>query len=444
MRNTTPIPTAKHPPLVGNLFEFRNDRLALQRRLVDEHGDRAWFHVGPVPVLMISSAELVHELLVERVDAFVKSAGLGKFGRPLLGNGLLTSEHEVHARQRKLLAPAFAHKRIAGYADTMARHADAAQSRWQDGATLDLAEEMMKLTLAIVGRTLFDVDVSGDARVVGEALTEAMQYMIDSVTSIPLPWSWPLPRNLRARRAVEELDQVVYRIIAERRAQPGDRGDVMSMLLAARDDENTGMTDRQIRDEAMTLILAGHETTANAMAWTFHLLMQHPAVFDRVRAEVDSVLAGRLPTMEDLPKLPYSLSVLKESMRLYPPAYLMGRQAIREVELGGQSIKRGAIVFVNIYCMHRRASYFEAPDAFRPERFSPENEKTMVKGAYIPFGGGERICIGNHFAMMEAHLLLAVLASRVDFTLAREPHVVPEPLVTLRPKNGLAVRVRRR
>lgn len=444
MRNATPIPVTKHLPLLGNLLDFRNDRLGLQRRLADEHGDLAWFHMGPIPVLMLSSAELIHELLVDRVDAFVKSAGLGKFGRPLLGNGLLTSEHEFHKRQRKLLAPAFAHKRIAGYAETMAHHADAAQTHWSDGAEIDLAEEMMKLTLAIVGRTLFDVDVSGDARVIADALTEAMEFMIDSVTSIPLPYSWPIPRNLRAKRAVAALDEVVYRIIAERRANPGDRGDVMSMLLSARDEENEGMTDQQVRDEAMTLILAGHETTANAMAWTFHLLMQHPAAYERVRSEVDGVLGGRQPTMEDLPRLPYCAQVIKEAMRLYPPAYIMGRQSIREVELAGETLKQGTVVMVNIFGMHHRAKYFEAPDAFRPERFAPENEKTMVKGSYLPFGGGERVCIGNHFALMEAQLILAVLASRVELTLARDPNVVPEPLVTLRPKDGLAVRVRRR
>jgi len=445
MHNATPIPVMPKLPLLGNLLEFRRDRLGMQRRLADQYGDAGWFHMGPVPILMLASPELIHQLLVTNVDAFVKSKGLGKFGRPLLGNGLLTSEHDFHRRQRKLLAPAFAHKRIAGYAQTMAAHAELAQGRWSDGATIDLAEEMMRLTLAIVGRTLFDVDVSADAPVIAEALTDAMEFMIESVSSVPLPYSWPLPRNRKAKRAVAQLDEIVYRIIAERRASPGDRGDVLSMLLEARDEESqTGMDDRQIRDEAMTLILAGHETTANALAWTWHLLMQHPAAYARVQTEVDAVLAGRAPTMEDLPKLPYCMQVIKESMRLYPPAYIMGREAIRDVELGGIALERGAYVLVNIFGMHRRAAFFESPDAFRPERFTPEAEKALTKGAYLPFGGGERICIGNHFALMEAQLILAVLAQRLTFSLARDPHVQPEPLVTLRPKGGLAVRVRRR
>ena len=437
--------TIKGLPLLGNLLEFRRDRLGLQRRLVAECGDAGRFRLGPVPVLMLASPQLAHELLVDHAFHFIKSAGLREFGRPLLGRGLLTAEGDDWKRQRRLLAPAFQHKRIAAYAEVMAGLAERAQAALADGAVVDVAEEMMKLTLAIVGRTLFDADVSSDAAVVGEALTDAMQYMVDSVSTVPLPYSWPVPRNLRMRRAVRRLDEVVYRIIRERRAESRDRGDVLSMLLAARDeDDGRGMDDRQLRDEVMTLVLAGHETTANALSWTFYLLARHPAAYDRVQAELDGALAGRTPQMADLARLPWSLAVLKESMRLYPPAYLMSREAIRDVELGGMPVKRGTIVMVNTFGMHHRADLFPEPDAFRPERFLGDAEKSVPKSAYLPFGGGPRVCIGNHFAMMEAHLLLATLAQRVRLHAAFDGERAAEPLVTLRPKDGLPMRVQRR
>jgi cytochrome P450 len=445
MQTNAKIPTLPGRFLLGNLLDFRNDRIGLQRRLAAA-GDLCRFKMGPVPIHVVSSAELAHAMLVDQVDAFVKSRGLGKFGRPLLGDGLLTSEHEVHKRQRKLLAPAFSHRRIAGYADTMAAHAEASHAGWREGTALDLAEEMMRLTLAIVGRTLFDADIAHEARPIGDALTVAMEYMVDSVSKpVTFPYRWPTPRNEKLRAAIGRLDETVYRMIAQRRAENVDKGDVLSMLLLARDeDDGTGMTDTQIRDEAMTLLLAGHETTANALTWAWYLLTQHPDLYDRLQREVDTVLAGRAPRMEDLPRLPFTLQVFKESMRLYPPAYLMGRQATRDVELGGHTLPRGAIVMINIFGMHHRADYFPDPERFNPDRFAPESEKAMFKGAYLPFGGGSRVCIGNHFALMEGQLILATLAQRVRFELTRNPAIEPEPLVTLRPKGGLQVRVRRR
>jgi len=279
------------------------------------------------------------------------------------------------------------------------------------------------------------------ALVIAEALTDAMTYMVESVSSLALPYSWPVPRNRRMKRAVARLDDIIFRIIAERRGAP-DRGDVLSMLLEARDEDGTPMDDRQIRDEAMTLVLAGHETTANALAWTLYLLTQHPDVNARLTDEVDRVLAGRTPAMADLPQLPYTLQVLKESMRLYPPAYLMARETIAAFDLGPHHVRRGTYLMVNIFGMHHRADYFPRPDHFDPTRFA--DEKQLPRGAYLPFGGGERVCIGNHFALMEAQLILATIVQRTRLTLDRDPHITPEPLVTLRPKDGLAMRVARR
>ncbi len=444
MRSSTQSIAFRGAPLVGSLFEFRDRRLALQLRIARQCGDLGRFHIGPIPVYAVSSAELAHEVLVEHADAFVKSRGLGKIARPMLGDGLLTSEHEKHRRQRKLMAPAFTHRRIAAYAGAMADLAERAQARLADGAVVDVAHEMMRLTLAIVGKTLFDADVANDADDVGAAITAANHYVSEAVTRLPTPMWLPTRRNRDARRAIATIDAIIYRLIAERRADGVDRGDVLSTLVMARDEESgEGMPDQQIRDEAVTLFLAGHETTANALAWSFYLLARHPDVYDRLAAEARAVLGGRTPAMDDLPRLPLAAMVLKETMRLYPPAYMVGRRAEREVPLGDVILRRGDTVFVNIFAMHRRADVFEAPDQFRPERFAPKREKLLPRGAYLPFGAGPRVCIGNHFALMEGQLLLAALAQRVRFAAVDARPVEPEPLVTLRPKGGLPMRVTR-
>ena len=440
------IPVVPGLPLVGHLLSIRDHRLELQLRIAREYGDLARVRVGFFSPVFVTSPELAHEVLVEHADAFSKAPGLSIFVRPLLGDGLLTSEREVHRRQRRMIAPVFVQKRIAQYAQEMAERTERHQAAWPDGAEIDAAEQMMRLTLEIVGKMLFDAEVGGDAEIIGDALTEAMSYVITSVTSLfPIPPVIPTPTNLRARRTVARLDEILYRIIRERRASGGDRGDLLSMLIAARDEDATGrMDDRQIRDEAMTIFLAGHETTANALAWTLYLLAQHPAAYDRLLQEADDVIGDRLPAVADLPKLPWTLAVLKESMRLYPPAFLVPRRATREVTLGGHRLSRHTIVLVNIYGMHRKARYFPDPDRFDPARFVGDAEKAIPRGAYMPFGAGPRICIGNHFALMEGQILLAALARRVRLELVPGHHAVPAPLMTLRPRDGIRMRVHRR
>jgi cytochrome P450 len=438
------VPELPGLPVIGNLVAFRRDRLGLQLRLA-RLGPIARYHLGPLPVHVVSDAALAQEILVDHADAFKKAPGLSIFARPLLGDGLLTSEGLDHRRARKLLAPAFAARRIAGYAEVMAAEATRTAAGWADGGRTDLAADMMRMTLAIAGRTLFDADVRGDARVIADALTDAMHAMMAGLSSpLQVPYTWPIPRHRRMRRAVERLDEIVYRIIRQRRATEGDRGDVLSMLLVARDDDGTGLTDRQIRDEVMTLILAGHETTANLLAWTFYALARHPDVRARVEAEIDGVLGGRAPTAADLPKMPYGAMVLDEVMRLWPPAYVTGRTALRDVEIGGHRLARGGSVMVNIYGIHRRPDYYPEPEAFVPARMAPEAKKARPRGAYLPFGAGPRVCIGNHFALMEAHLALAAIAGAVRFELVDHRPAVPEPMVTLRPRGGLPVRIRRR
>jgi cytochrome P450 len=454
-RAVTTIPPVPGLPVLGNLLAFRQDRLALQDAAV-RIGPLARLQLLHVPVYVVSCADLAHQILADDAAAYKKSLGI-KFLGPLLGDGLLTSEGETHKRHRKLLAPAFAPRRLAAYGEVMVAETRAQLARWTPGRALDLAREMMELTLAIAGRTLFGADVRGDARTVATGIELAMHSVTDNVTSVvQLGYRWPLPRHLRMRRAVAQLDEVVYRLIADGRRAGTDRGDVLSVLLLARDEGEgngngggagaaaKGLTDREVRDEVMTLLLAGHETTANALTWTWYELGRHPDVLARLEEELRRVVGpegrDRPVTVEDLPSLPFNLAVIEEAMRLHPPVYMTAREAVRDVELGGHALPKHSTVLVYIRGIHRRADYFPEPLAFRPERMLPEAKKARPRHHYLPFGAGPRVCIGAHFALLEAQLCLATMIQRARLqVLARS--VVPEPLVTLRPRGGLPARV---
>lgn len=438
------IPRVAGLPILGSLLDFRNRRIELLHRVAREHGDIARFRMGVFDVVLVSSPALAHEVLVEKEDAFVKSHGLSLFARPLLGNGLLTSERAVHRKQRRMMAPAFVQKRIAAYADVMAERGDRSVDRMLVRGELDMAEETMRMTLEIVAKTLFDAEVGDEADEIGDALTEAMARIMDALLAvIPLPPVVPTPNNVRMKRAIARLDRTVYRLIRERRSRGDDRGDVLSMLLASRDEhDGSAMDDRQVRDEAMTVFLAGHETTANALVWALYLLAKHPEARARMEREIDVALDGERPRLADLRSLPWTLAVLKESMRLYPPAYVLGRLADRAVTIGGHAIRKGQVVMVNIAGIHRRADVFPEPNVFDPERFAPEREKALPRQSYLPFGAGPRICIGNHFALMEGQILLATIARRVRAELTDPAHEAEtDPLLTLRPKDGMRMRV---
>ncbi len=442
------IPRVPGQPLLGNLSAFRSDRAAFLIRVAQEQGDIARVRIGLfASAVVVSEPALARETLVERDDAFVKGVGLSLFARPLLGEGLLTSEHDFHRRQRRMMAPAFMPRRIAEYADTIASCADRSVERLARVDSADLSREMMQLTLDAAGRTLFCSDLSGDAGQVYAALTAAMEHVTAQIGSLlPLPPRVPTPSNLRLRRVIARLDDVVYRLIRERRASGGDAGDLLSMLLLAQDqDDGSVMSDKQVRDEAMTILMAGHETSADALAWTLYLLAHHPDVRARLEDEVDRELGGRSPDLASLARLPYTLQVFKEAMRLYPPAYMVVRRATRDVAIGGHRVRKGESVVVNIIGMHRRAAYFAEPLRFRPERFAPEAEKAMDRHAYLPFGGGPRVCIGNHFALMEGHIALTRLVQELRFDLLPgHERVEMETLITLRPRGGLPMRIGRR
>jgi cytochrome P450 len=432
-------------PLLGSLLEFRRDPLGFVTHGAREFGDVVRYTMGGRPVYLLVHPERIREMLVTRQHDFVKGRGL-EWAKRYLGEGLLTSEGELHTRQRRLSQPAFHHKRLPGYARVMTEHALRRRERWRDGETLDLHAEMMALTLGIAGKTLFDADVEGEAAEIGASLATIIAlFPRFSLPFASLLEKLPLKSNREFARARERLDATVYRIIGERRRDGRDRGDLLSMLMAARDeDDGAGMSDRQLRDEAITLFLAGHETTANMLAWTFHCLAQNEAAERRLHQELDEVLAGRAPGVEELPALAFVERVLAESMRLYPPAWILGRRALREVELGGYRIPQGAYVLASPYATQRDPRFFPDPLRFDPDRFTPEAKAARHKFAYFPFGGGARQCIGEGFAWMEGTLLLAVLAQRYRLRPAPDARVTPQPLITLRPRHGMKMRAEAR
>ena len=436
-RALPPGPPQRYPG--QTLLAFTRDPLAALERMAG-YGDVSHFRVGRQLVYLANHPDLVRDVLVTHGRRFAKGRGLER-ARVLLGNGLLTSEGEFHLRQRRLVQPAFHRARLDGYAAVMADVAARHAARLRDGETVDVARAMTALTLAIVGRTLFDADVEGEAPEIGEVLGAALEHF----NLLLLPFSelleyLPIPATIRFRRVRRRLDAPIYRIIAERRASGEDRGDLLSMLLAARDDDGSAMDDLQLRDEAMTLFLAGHETTANLLAWTWWLLARHPDVEARLHAEVDAL--GRAPTLADVERLPYARQVVAESMRLYPPAYVLGRRALEPYRLGDWDIPARAIVLASQWLLHRDPRFWPDPTRFDPERWRAGAAEARPRFAYFPFGAGTRVCVGEHFAWTEAILVLATLAQQVRFTRpAGAPDAAPRAIVTLRPRAGLPMRV---
>jgi cytochrome P450 len=393
-------------------------------------------------VFLVNNPEYVREVLVTQQNNFTKSRALQR-ARVLLGEGLLTSEGEFHLRQRRLVQPAFHRPRLVGYSRVMTDYAVRTRDRWRAGESIDVASEMMRLTLAVVGKTLFSADVENEAGEIGEALTTVLHMF----NLLMMPFSeylekLPLPSIRRFEKARARLDRTIYGLIAERRESGEDKGDLLSMMLLARDEDGSGgMSDQQVRDEALTLFLAGHETTAQALTWTSYLLSQNPECERRLHQEVDQVLLGRPPAFDDLPRLQYTEMVLAESMRLYPPAWAIGRKAIAEFELGGFTIPRGAILILAPYVTHRDPRFFPEPERFDPERWRPEARDARPKFSYFPFGGGARLCIGERFAWMEGTLVLAAIAQQWRLRLLPGHRVEPQPLITLRTKYGMKMQV---
>jgi cytochrome P450 len=435
---------ARTPPgpkghwLAGNLPDFRRGRLDFLTHCARTYGDMVKLRFAHRRIYLVCHPDLIEEVLVGNSKHFIKHFAL-RINPMVLGKGLLTSEGDFWLRQRRLIQPVFLPSRIASYAGTMVSSAQRMLATWQAGEQRDIHEEMMRVTLEIAAKTMFDAEVGGDSHAIAEAM-EVMQlnFLARFNSMVPTPLWIPTPGNLRARRAVRQLDAVMYRIIAERRAQKTDRGDLLSLLLRARDEsDGAGMTDKQLRDEAMTLFLAGHETTALVLSWTWYLMAQHPDAERTLWAELHTVLGGRTPRVDDWPKLKFTERILLESMRLYPPAYLIGREAIADCVIGGYEVTRGMTILMPNWVVQRDPRFFDEPDAFRPKRWGEERIKSLPKFAYYPFGGGPRICIGNQFAMMEMVLLLATIAQQFCFRMPPGATVTPLPTFTLRPTPGV-------
>lgn len=440
-------PPSVRPDLIGGHFRsFRKEPTEFLSQL-SRLGDVASFRMGPQQAFLINHPDLIRDLFVVNADKFVKGRALQRAKR-LLGSGLLTAEGEFHLRQRRMIQPAFHRARIADYARSMVEYADAISNSWRDGEVRDIDHEMTRLTLRIVGKTLFNANVEDDADEIGRAMTT----IVSLFNFLLLPFSeWlekiPLPQTRRFHAARDKLNSVIYSIINERRRSGEDKGDLLSMLLLAQDEEDgSGMTDEQVRDEALTLFLAGHETTANALTWTWYLLSQNPAAEAKMHEELDPVLgSGRLPTVEDVATLKYTEAVLAESMRLFPPAWTVGRLAVEEHSFSGFTVPKGALVLASQYVMHRDPRFWEDAGAFLPERWLTQTVKEAnQKFTYFPFGGGVRRCIGESFAWTEGILLLATIARKWKLRLVGEQKIGLNPMITLRPKFGMRMRIEKR
>jgi cytochrome P450 len=430
-------PTPRYP--FQFVLEIARNPLALMIAMARDYGDIAHYKIGPQHLFFFNHPDLIRDVVVTNQKNFHKSRGLER-ARRLLGNGLLTSEDDFHLRQRRLVQPAFHRQRLPGYAATMVEYAERTRSTWKDGATMNMHTEMMRLTLGIVAKTLFDADVDSEAGEIGRAMTtafESFNYAMLPFTEL-LDHLPIIPAVRRFNAARDRLDQTIYRLIREHRASGEDRGDLLSMLLLAQDTEGdgTGMSDVQLRDEALTIFLAGHETTANALTWTWYLLSQHPDVERRFHAEVDA-LGGKHLTIDDLQNLSYTRMILAESMRLFPPAWAIGRRALNDFQAREYNIPKGSVVLMSQYVMHRDARYFPDPERFDPERWTPEAQAQRPKFSYFPFGGGARVCIGEQFAWMEGTLLLAALAQQRQMRLVPSQVVDVQALITLRPRYGM-------
>jgi len=435
-QKTTLPPGPKALPIVGNLLDFRGGQLAFVQRLHDTYGDMATIHMGKRPFVLLFRPEYIRYLLTENPRNF-KTLQSGGDLPEVLGEGLLTIEGEAHRQQRRLVQPAFHRKRVEGYADDMARFTLDMVETWQANEEIDIARAMQALTLRIVAKSLFNIELSSQIDALGTHFTNMIEHrrgVLARILNVYLDLPFTLyGKRMRARR---NIDTLIYKLIAERRASGRDEGDVLSMLLTAQDGAN-GLTDSQVRDNVMTLMAAGHETTANALTWTFYQLAQNPTVCNKLLLELQQVLAGRVATVADMPQLPYTEWVVSESMRLYPPVWMMGRRAIADFEMGGYSFPAGTFFGMSQWVLHHMPELWDDADTFKPERWNPTEAKKAPQWAYFPFGGGPRICIGMPFAQLEAKVLLITILQHYRPRLVPGFQVELQPLITLRPKHGL-------
>jgi cytochrome P450 len=448
-RPTSTMPGPRGHLLFGSLLDIQRDPLSFLLTTRRQFGDTVRVRLGPKTIYIISDPEDIQHVLQENARNYRKGAHYEML-KPVFGNGLMLSEGDFWLKQRRIVQPAFHRQRLGRFATTMTSLTEEMLGHWDvsagRGRPIDVWREMVKLTLSIVCTTLFGVDISKEAEGVGEAHSVCLQHANHRIVSLfALPEALPTPDNRRYHRSVGLIHSVIDRLIVERRESGEDRGDLLSTLAFARYEDTGELMDQaQLRAEIITLFLNGHETVSDALGWTFYLLSQQPTVERRLHQELAAVLGGRVATMDDLPKLQYTSWVIQESMRLFPPAWVIERDTLQADEIGGYQIPAKSTVVLSQWLTHRDPDHWENPEGFDPERFSPERAASRHRFAYFPFGGGPRLCVGNNFAMMEMSLLLATIAQRYHLDLVSGHPVVMEPVITLRPKHGILTRLRRR
>lgn len=466
------IPRVKGRAVTGNAAAMQDDPLALFLSISREHGDLARVNVFGYDALFVNSPQLIQEILVEKETHFRKDLGFRLLLHPLIGNGLANVNGDRWRKARKMVAPIFQPKQIAQFASYMPDYAVRVSDRWQEGAEVDLLDEMLRVIMGITGKVVFDVPTFHEADGLGDAFKETGKWLSQQGAVTPSlavrilalralaswrpgpakqqieaflyrPPLWPNERNLSFQKAMKFIEQRFATMIEERRSAPAARRDLLTILVGARDEQGMPMVDQQIMDEALNLFAAGIESTSHTVAWALYLVSQHPEVRARLEAEVDA-LGDHLPTFEDLPRLPFALQTFKEAMRLYPPAAVMSREVIEGAEVDGCALPADMLIFMSAYALHRREDFWPDPETFDPDRFTAAAERSRPRTAYLPFGAGPRVCIGNHFAMMEGQLVLATLAQRYRLELRPGYEVKLTAYPVLHPKGGLPMRVTRR
>ena len=437
----TPGPRGK--PIIGSTLDFQKEPLLFCLRMAEQYGEMSKFRVGLDTWHLVNNAEFIHEITVKQANIFHKPRLAKRLWKDFLGNGVLSLDGDEWKQEQKLIKPGFHKKRIDAYGEIMIEHTLEMLEEWTEGTRTNMCDDMTALTLRIVAKTLFDADVTKDAAIVGQAMHTLQACMVEHINNpIPVPKWWPSKTNQRKLKAIADVENIVRKIINQRRTSGSDHGDLLSMMVLAQDESGRKMGDIQLRDEAMTLIFAGHETTAGALSWMSYIMAKEPEVVAKIREELDRVVGDRPPSVADLPELPYLEMVVKESMRFLPSVWGFMREPIEDVRLGDYLIPKGDQVFISPYVIQHNPKYFPEPHKFIPERFTRENEKAIPKGAYVPFAAGARVCLGKAFAMMESKLILGTMVQQVDFTIDDDYEIDFLAQLSQQPRGGLPIHVR--
>jgi cytochrome P450 len=446
LQETRPLPTVNELPLIGSLPALARDPLAFVRRVADECGDAGRFHLGPITGVLFNTPAAGRAVLVDQVDAFDRGTLTERAYHAVHNDPILIRQGEEHRRQRAILEPPFQPAQLASYAGRVVARSEAAVARWQNGAEIEVQAELRALTLAIAGDVLFGIDGLEAKDGLAAALGEIPEYLATAVKSPLLPPLWlPTPKNARVRGALALVQRQLQALIDDRRGRGlAGSDDLLTVMLDAKDAAGETLDDARVRDDAVEMFNAAHLNVATALAWCLYLLAVHPDAAAAARAEIDQALAERPPAFADLPKLPFTLQVIKEALRLYPPIYLLlPRRALEDVMIDGFGVKKGQLVLISPYTLHHRAEHFPEPERFDPQRFAPANEEAIPAYAFLPFSAGPHDCLGSHFALMEAQLVLASLLQRVELTLVPGQAIEPKPALVLQQRDGCRMVVRR-